>query len=171
MFAALFPGQGSQHVGMGKFLYDNFSSTKHLFEEVSDALSQNMQKLCFEGPEDQLKLTENTQPTLVLVGVATYTVLKQELALPFAAGAGHSVGEYAAAVCSGSITLAQACLAVRVRGRAMQEAVPLGVGGMLAVIGVKDEMVVQLCQWVNEHFTDGSLEPANFNAPGSISRS
>ncbi|MEQ1877790.1 MAG: acyltransferase domain-containing protein, partial [Bdellovibrionia bacterium] len=94
MWSALFPGQGSQHVGMGRFLFDNFTSAKRLFEEASDTLGTNFKKLCFDGPESDLTLTENTQPALLLVSTATFTALAEISQVRFSTGAGHSLGEY-----------------------------------------------------------------------------
>lgn len=162
MWAAIFPGQGSQHVGMGKFLYENFALAKNLFEEASDVLSVDFKRLCFSGPEEELALTENTQPALLLVSTATYRVLQSVRPISFAGASGHSVGEYAALVAAGSLNFADAVSAVRSRGQAMQSAVPVGEGGMLAVLGLLKPQVEELCKWV-ESETGGVLEPANFN--------
>lgn len=168
MKAALFPGQGSQEIGMGKFLFDEFSIAKETFEEASDTLKQDFKKLCFEGPLDKLSITENTQPALLLVSTATYRVLHSILPLNFAAMAGHSIGEYAAVVAAGGLTFTDALQAVKTRGKAMQEAVPLGEGGMLAVLGLDEKQITTLCQWTVKNSGHGPLEPANFNAPGQI---
>lgn len=168
MWAALFPGQGSQSVGMGRFLFEEFAIAKQTFEEASDALSINFKKLCFEGPESDLQLTENTQPALVLVSTATYRVMKKILDLPIGVAAGHSVGEYAAVVATGSMSFTDALGAVRTRGQAMQKAVPVGEGGMAAVMGLTDDQVVALCAWAQKQSGFSPLEPANFNAPGQV---
>lgn len=168
MWAALFPGQGSQAVGMGRFLYDQFPTARATFEEASDTLSIDFKKLCFEGPDSDLGLTENTQPALLLVSTATYRVIEHELAPTIGAAAGHSVGEYAAVVAAGALSFADAMKAVRLRGQAMQKAVPVGRGGMAAVMGLNDDQVVALCQWVEKESGAPPLEPANFNAPGQV---
>jgi [acyl-carrier-protein] S-malonyltransferase len=168
MWAALFPGQGSQSVGMGRFLFDNFASARHLFEEASDAVQVDFKKLCFEDPKSTLQLTENTQPALLLVSMATFNVVQETTPLQITAGAGHSIGEYAAIVASGALKFTDAIRAVRARGQAMQRAVPVGEGGMLAVMGLTEPQVVKLCHWVEQSSGFKPLEPANFNAPGQI---
>ena len=167
-FAGIFPGQGSQSVGMGRFLFDNFKTAQHLFEEASDTLKQDFKKLCFEGPEDQLTLTANTQPALVLVSTVTEKVLREVKPLSFVALSGHSVGEYSAMVAAGSMTLSEALKAVRARGTFMQQAVPVGQGGMCAVIGLSMDLVKKLCTWTEEKSGFKPLQPANDNAPGQI---
>lgn len=168
MWAALFPGQGSQSVGMGRFLCENFSIACETFEEASDALKIDFKKLCFEGPKEDLDLTENTQPALLLVSTATFRVLASTTDLKIGAAAGHSVGEYAAIVTAGALGFSDALQAVRIRGQAMQKAVPLGQGGMLAVMGLNEEQIVQLCRWAEATSGLKPLEPANFNSPGQV---
>lgn len=166
--AAIFPGQGSQSVGMGRYLVENFKSAAELFEEASDLLSLDFKKLCFEGPEADLALTENTQPALLLVSTATYRCGQEVGDLDIQACAGHSIGEYAAAVSAKVLAFSDALMAVRARGEAMQKAAPLGEGAMAAVMGLQPEQVKKLCAWVQEKTNDSPLEPANFNAPGQI---
>jgi len=168
MWSALFPGQGSQHPGMGKFLFDEFTIAKRLFEEASDTLGINFKKLCFDGSEADLALTENTQPCLLLVSTATYEVLHSELGFAPDVAAGHSIGEYAAVVTAGSLNFSDGMRAVRKRGQAMQSAVPLGKGGMTAVLGLEAAQVFELCQWAEKESGEGPVQPANINAPGQI---
>ncbi|MCM2280844.1 MAG: ACP S-malonyltransferase [Bdellovibrionaceae bacterium] len=168
MWGALFPGQGSQHIGMGKFLVENFRSARERFEEASDILNQDFKKLCFEGPDQELALTENTQPALLLVSTAAFEVVTEITGLTITAGAGHSVGEYGAMVNSGAMRFSDAIKAVRRRGEEMQRAVPVGQGGMCAVIGLTDPQVDMLCRWVEKKSGEGPLQPANYNAPGQV---
>ncbi len=172
MWGALFPGQGSQHPGMGKFLFEEFKIARETFEEASDTLGINFQKLCFDGTDEELALTKNTQPALVLVSTATSRVLTSLSNFKPIAYAGHSVGEYAALVATGALTLPDALRAVRRRGEAMQEAVPVGEGAMAAVMGLTPIQVVEMCQWAEKtaakEGVQSPLEPANFNCPGQI---
>ncbi len=176
---AFFPGQGSQHVGMAKDLYDNFRVVRELFEEASDATSLHLRRLCFEGPESDLLLTENTQPALLTASVAAFRVAETERGFVPSAVAGHSLGEYSALVAAGAFPLASAARWVRERGRAMQLAVPPGQGSMAAVMGMEDEVIAALCaagidaakaKRSSGERTDVSvdcvLSPANYNAPG-----
>jgi len=164
----LFPGQGSQSPGMGHFLFEQFTVVQNLFQEASDTLQQDMKKLCFEGSEKELALTENTQPALLLVSTATQMVLRKEFGIQPKAAAGHSVGEYAALVSGGVLSFCHALQAVRLRGQAMQSAVPLGKGGMIAAIGLDDSQIDFLCKKVVSESGIGPLSPANFNCPGQI---
>lgn len=164
----IFPGQGSQHPGMGRFLYDNFKSTQRLFEEASDAIRVNFKKLCFDSDEATLSLTINTQPCLLLTSIASFEALKESFDFNCAVTAGHSVGEYASMVAANVISFSDGMRAVRKRGESMQSAVPLGEGGMLAVMGLTADQVKTLCQWCEEKSGASPVEPANFNAPGQI---
>src|SRR3989338_7207206 len=131
---ALFPGQGSQHVGMGKSLVDNFQIAREIFEEASDEKKKNIKKLCFDGPEYDLVLTENTQPCLVTVSVAAFRVASTQFGFKPGAVTGHSLGEYSALVAAGALRLDTAVRWVQERGRAMQKAVPAGEGKMAAIL-------------------------------------
>jgi len=164
-WAFLFPGQGSQYVGMGKDLKDNFNVAAEVFEEADEALGESLSKLCFEGPEDQLKLTANTQPAILTVSIAALRALQQESDITPAVVAGHSLGEYSALVCSGALAFADAVQIVRKRGTFMQEAVPVGVGGMAAILGMDVDVVEKICE---ESAQGQFVAPANYNCPGQI---
>lgn len=168
MFHLIFPGQGSQQPGMGAFLFNNFRIAKDIFEEASEALSFDIKKLCFEGSESDLAKTENTQPCLLTVSTATSRVLSEQFGVRPLAASGHSIGEYAALVSAGSIVFAEAVKAVRIRGQAMQSAVPLGEGGMTAVMGLAPEQIEKICTWANAQTKIGQISPANYNSPGQI---
>ena len=165
----VFPGQGSQQPGMGRFLYDNFTDVKSVFEEASDAIALDLKKLCFDSSEAELTLTENTQPALLVVATATQKVLRSHFGVKPNLVAGHSIGEYAALVSAGSLALSDATKAVRIRGKAMQEAVPAGQGAMAAVMGLEPSQVQDLCHYVQSSLPNlGVVSPANYNAPGQI---
>lgn len=168
MFTLVFPGQGSQQPGMGRFLFENFKIAQETFEEGSEALKQDMKKLCFEGTEADLALTENTQPALLLVSTATQRVLTKEFGVKASAAAGHSIGEYAALVAAGVTRFDESMRAVKTRGQAMQSAVPVGQGGMVAVLGLEPDQVETLCNYVVKNSGVGPLSAANFNSPGQI---
>jgi len=163
--AFIFPGQGSQYVGMGKELFENFSVAKQIFEEADDALHFSISALCFKGPEEALKLTENTQPAVLTTSIAALKVLQAEKGMTPQFTAGHSLGEYSALVASGALTFSEAVRMVRLRGKFMQEAVPVGEGAMAAVLGMDRERVEKLCE---EILSGEVLTPANFNCPGQI---
>lgn len=165
----LFPGQGAQHVGMGKDLFDRSPVAKAVFEEADATLGFSLSTLCFEGPLEELTLTANAQPALLTVSTAAQRVLEHEagkaLPLPVAA-AGHSLGEYSALVAAGAMRFADALHVVRRRGQAMQRAVPEGQGGMLALLGGTAKDVEALCDAARG---DGDvLSPANYNCPGQV---
>lgn len=153
---------------MGKWLFDEFKIAKDTFEEGSEALRQDLKKLIFEGSEADLALTANTQPALLCVSTATQRVLRSEVDLKVQAAAGHSIGEYAALVAAGSIRFDEALRAVRIRGEAMQSAVPVGQGGMVALLGLDDDQVRWLCDHVVKTSGFSPLSPANFNSPGQV---
>ena len=162
----LFPGQGSQSVGMGNDLYESYSVAQKVFEEANEALGFDLSKLCFEGPEETLTLTTNTQPAILTTSIAALRVLQEQVTLDIDLVAGHSLGEYSALVCAGAIDFADAVRAVRKRGEFMQEAVPVGTGIMAAIIGIAREEVEALCQQVNTETNIVAL--ANINSPGQF---
>src|SRR6266851_100930 len=142
--AAIFPGQGAQAVGMGKELAALYPIARQTFAEADEALGFSLSQLCFEGPDDQLKLTENTQPAILTVSTAVCRVLKEKGIVPQYV-AGHSLGEYSAHVAAGTMTFADAVRTVRNRGRYMQEAVPAGDGAMAAILGMPLDKVLEVC--------------------------
>jgi [acyl-carrier-protein] S-malonyltransferase len=163
--AFIFPGQGSQYVEMGKEFHDQFRAAREVFEEADDTLRFSISKLCFQGPEEELKLTENTQPAILTTSIATFKVLQTEKGINPQFAAGHSLGEYSALVASGALSFAEAVQTVRLRGKFMQEAVPVGEGAMAAILGMEREDVEKLCE---EVAAGEILSPANFNCPGQI---
>ena len=169
-YAFVFPGQGSQFVGMGKNLAENFASAREVFEEVDDALNQHLFKLMTEGPETELMLTANTQPALMANSMAVIKVLEKEFAIDLsqkvAFVAGHSLGEYSAACAAGVFSVSQAAKLLRLRGEAMQKAVPFGIGGMVAVIGLKFEDALALAE--DASTKDAYCVPANDNSEGQV---
>ena len=165
--AFIFPGQGSQSPGMGKDLAENFPVARQVFEEADDALGFAISRLCFEGPAEDLQLTENTQPAILTVSVAAFRALNEAGIGAPAFVAGHSLGEYSALVAAGVLSLSDAVRTVRARGRYMQEAVPVGTGAMAAVIGGELSEVERVCAEARASFTDGQVcSVANFNSPG-----
>lgn len=163
--AFVFPGQGAQKVGMVKDLYDAYPVVKQLFEEADDALGFSLTKLCFEGPDEELMKTYNTQPAILTASTACCRVLAQEGLTPDIA-AGHSLGEYSALVAAGALTFADAVRTVRLRGQFMQEAVPLGEGGMAAILGLAEDKIKEICAQVSAQ--GGTVQAVNFNCPGQI---
>jgi [acyl-carrier-protein] S-malonyltransferase len=164
--ALVFPGQGSQFVGMGKDLAQWSPVARETFQEADDTLSFALTRLIFEGPEADLTLTQNTQPAILAVSVAAFRVMGSQLPVEPAFVAGHSLGEYSALVAAQSLSFKDAIMAVRERGKAMQEAVPAGKGSMAALMGMERDEIIALCE---EAAGDGGVvSPANFNSPGQI---
>ena len=161
----LFPGQASQFPGMGRELHDAYPAAREVFDEASEALGVSLSDLCFRGSEEDLRLTENTQPSIFTVSVAAYRVIAGETGIRPLCAAGHSLGEYSALVASGALDLSEAVRLLRSRGRFMQEAVPEGEGAMAAVIGLPPEVVRDICRDTGEK---GVVEPANFNGGDQI---
>jgi len=164
MIAFVFPGQGSQYVGMGKELYDQFTIVRDTFNEASEVLGFDLSNLCFEGEQSELSLTTNAQPALLTTSIACLRVLQNETSLKPDYVAGHSLGEYTALVANGTIKLGDAVHTVRKRGEFMQDAVPVGIGSMAAVLGLEKEKVIKICNQVSQNGMIAS--PANLNAPG-----
>lgn len=165
MIAFLFPGQGSQHAGMGKDLADNFVVARQVFEEANDTLGFDLASLCYNGPEEDLKLTTNTQPAILTTSVAALRVLEAETGLVPAFAAGHSLGEYSALVCAGALAFADAVRIVRQRGSFMQQAVPVGTGSMAAILGLDLDALEAVC---SDAAQGQVVSPANYNSDGQV---
>ncbi len=162
--AFIFPGQGSQHAGMGRELAENFPSARRVFDEADEALGFSLSKLCFEGPMEDLQLTANTQPAILATSVAVAEVLREKgVRADFVAG--HSLGEYSALVVAGSLSIQEAVRLVRERGQYMQDAVPVGQGAMAALLGLEAAEVEDVC---HEAAQGEVVSPANFNSPGQV---
>jgi len=166
MIAFVFPGQGSQKVGMGRALAEAFPAARDVFAEADEALGEPLSRLIWDGPEDALTLTENTQPAILTASVAAYRALESEgLASNAAFVAGHSLGEYSANVAAGTFSFGDAVRTVRRRGRYMQEAVPVGTGAMSAILGLDADRVAQACADASQ---GEIVSPANLNGPGQV---
>jgi [acyl-carrier-protein] S-malonyltransferase len=163
--AFIFPGQGSQYAGMGKDLAANFKVATDVFSEADEALGFRLSRLCFDGPAEDLMLTAITQPAILTASVAALRVVQSETGLAPDFLAGHSLGEYSALVASGALSLADAVRTVRARGTFMQEAVPVGVGAMAAILSVEPDVLAEICA---EAAQGEVVSPANFNSPGQI---
>jgi len=167
MIAFVFPGQGAQKVGMGKSLAERFPICRETFEEADAALGESLSGLCFDGPEERLLLTQNTQPAILAVSVAVLRLV-ESLGVRADFAAGHSLGEYSAHVAAGTLFFADALRTVRRRGQYMQEAVPVGVGAMAAILGLDASGVTQACSETAAEMPGQVVSPANLNAPGQV---
>ena len=168
MFSVIFPGQGSQIVGMGKEFYDRFDLVKNLFKEADDTLNFSMSKLILEGPKEELDLTANTQPAIFLISYSIYNVIKKEFNIDLSKAkyfAGHSLGEYSALSCAGYLNFSETIKILRIRGDAMQNSVPKGQGGMVAVLGSKVEIIEKI---LKDNEQNLSAQIANDNSEGQI---
>ena len=168
MFSVIFPGQGSQIVGMGKEFYDQFELVKNLFKEADDTLNFSISKLILEGPKDELDLTANTQPAIFLISYSIFNVIKKEFNIDLSKAkyfAGHSLGEYSALSCSGYLNFSDTLKILRIRGDAMQNSVPKGEGGMVAVLGSKVEIIEKI---LKDNEQNLSAQIANDNSEGQI---
>jgi [acyl-carrier-protein] S-malonyltransferase len=164
--AYVFPGQGAQYAGMGKDFYDNFKECRAIFNKANEVLGFDLARMCFEGPNEELSITKITQPALLTVCMAIFEALKSKTSIESVIMGGLSLGEYSALTAADAMDFETAVKLVYNRGNYMQSAVPLGEGGMLALMGCTDEDAIRFCRTVTEKY--GLLEPANFNCPGQI---
>lgn len=162
--AFVFPGQGAQKVGMGKDFYEHYDVAKKLFQEADEALGYSIKEMCFEGPEEDLRLTANTQPAILTMSVIANEILKEHGLQPEVTG-GHSLGEYSALVAAGVLKFQDAVVLVHKRGAFMQEAVPVGQGGMAAIIGLDRNVIIETCEKVS---AESAVQAVNFNCPGQV---
>ena len=162
--AVVFPGQGSQFVGMGKDFYDKFDEVKEFYSNADKALGYSLSDIMFNGPENDLKLTQNTQPALVTMSASIWSLIKDKVQPSFFAG--HSLGEYSAVYASGGLSFEETVKAVHNRGKFMQSAVPVGAGAMSAVLGLDEDTVSTVCAGISK--ANFIVEPANFNCPGQV---
>jgi [acyl-carrier-protein] S-malonyltransferase len=167
MIAFVFPGQGAQKVGMGKWLFDSFPICQMAFDEADEALGESLSSICFEGPEERLVLTENAQPAILAMSIAVCRLVESRGVRPSFA-AGHSLGEYSAHVAAGTLSFADALRTVRRRGQYMQEAVPVGEGAMAAVLGLDADAVARACCETAAEHPGRVVTLANLNAPGQV---
>ena len=168
MFSVIFPGQGSQIIGMGKEFYDKFDLVKRLFKEADETLNYSISKLIFEGPKEELDLTINTQPAIFLISYSIFNVIKKEFNIDLNKAkyfAGHSLGEYSALSCAGYLNFAETIKILRIRGDAMQNSVPKGEGGMVAVLGSTVELIEKILKEIESKFI---VQIANDNSEGQI---
>ena len=165
MRAFVFPGQGSQYVGMGLDLSETFPEAKHVFEEIDDTLKQNLSRIMFEGPEEELILTENTQPALMAVSIAITEIIKKRGFIISGVMAGHSLGEYSALTAANSLTLKDAALTLKIRGKAMQSSVPKNRGSMAAILGLNYDQILEII--ISNNLQD-TVFIANDNADGQV---
>ncbi|MBO8153224.1 ACP S-malonyltransferase [Thermovirga sp.] len=166
-YSVIFPGQGSQEVGMGKEFLDKFGVAREVFDLVDESLGYKLSKIILEGPEEELKKTENAQPAIMTLSIAIFETLRKEMGIKLEPKcvAGHSLGEYTALVAAGTLTLGDGVRLVHVRGKLMQEAVPLGRGAMAAILGLDKETINDICKDIS---SVGVCEAANYNDPGQI---
>lgn len=163
--AFVFPGQGSQVIGMGQDLYEKYDIAKTLFKKADDVLGFSIKDLCFNGPEDELRKTYNTQPAILTVSVICYEILKEHGILPEIV-AGHSLGEYSALVAAGALNFEDAVYLVRQRGTFMQGSVPIGQGAMAAILGLDRKVIIEICEKITKEYQ--LVEAVNFNCPGQV---